>query len=628
MAKTIYLLQFNNYFNRVLRGPYATADQYWDTAGGGLPVAQIKNMSLWNPNDGVDTEITSNVGLTAVPDYALVCDNDTVLQRWYVTEARRIAGTQYKLVLHRDLIADNKASIMSNVNNYVERGWCDVSNDAIYNEEPLTFNQIKTKQHPMWDRTMCPWIVMYFTPNKTIDGKETAFPDGSSLTFIDPSDSTKKFIIQYKYRSSDVISSDDSIIKLPDAPYAMMALPYKDKKYYNGSALLGTITKDDALKIAQETSRKYSSGGWLMDIQMLPYCPCREIIRSDGDIDLSKAKAFANVWYDDASASSPTNKIGGVICCSKSSFTTSIYSLNSSTPFTLTVADIKRDNLVLKARMVSPNGNGVFEFSPAKMVYANNATVGFEATCTYMPYQPYIKVAPKFARLYGGQYFDTRGLICGGDFSLPQISDSWEAYQINNKNYQAMFNRQIESLELQQKVGTASDIAGAVSGLSSGVAGGAVSGSLAGGPIGSLVGGIAGGSMSLIGGTADVVTNAILRSDQREAMIEQHQYQLQNIQALPYSITKVNTFNIDNLYVPYIEIYDCSEYEASNLDNFLKLRGYTINRYGKLEDYVEPNATTWVKGVVLRLDSLSDDAHYAAAIADEVSQGFYITSSV
>lgn len=615
MAKTIYLLQYNNYFNRTVKGENFHYVSEYSSKGGATIVGQITNMSLWNPNDGVDTTITSNLGLTAIPDYCIVSDN-YVTQRWFVTEAKRLQGQQYRLTLHRDLIADNYNEILNNDDTYVERGWCDVSNPAIYNQEPITFNQIKTKQYPMWDSTMCPWIVMYFTPNKIIDGQETAFPDSTAMTFLDVSDTSKKFIVQYKYRTSETASETDSIIQLPNAPYAMMTLPYATKKYYNGNTLVGTINKEDALKIAQETSRKYSSGGWLMDLQMLPYCPCKEVIRADGDIDLSKAITFANVWYDDATSGSLTNKIGGVICCSISSFTTSIYSLDKTTPYELTVLDVKRDNLVQTARLVSPNGNGVFEFSPAKMVYSDNSKLRFTASCTYMPYQPYIKVAPVFSRLYGGQYFDSRGLICGGDFSLPQISDRWEAYQTNNKNYQAMFNRQIESLELQQKWQGGQDIANAITGTLSGVAMGSV--------VGGGVGATAIGAASAVGGALDVYSNAILRADQRSAMIDQHNMQLQNIQALPYSVTKLTTFNIDNLYVPYLEIYDCTDYEAANLDDYLKLRSYTINRYGKINDYCKPNATTWIQATPIKFDSIRDDAHYIAALADELKQGIYI----
>lgn len=626
MAKTIYLLQYNNYFNRTVKGEhFYSIDNY--TSNGATIVGQITNMSLWNPNDGVETTITSNLGLTAVPDYCIVCENSNVVQRWFVIEAKRLQGQQYRLTLRRDLIADNYNEILNNNDTYVERGWCDVSNPAIYNQEPMTFNQIKNNQRSMFDKSLCPWIVMYFTPNKTINGTETAFPDDTALSFTDEFDSTKKFIVQYKYRTADAATDHDTVIKLPDAPYAMMALPYATKDYYDGDTKLGTITREQAMQIAQATSRKYSSGGWLMDIQLLPFCPCIEVLRPDGNIDLSKAVANARVYYDDVSLQSLSKKIGGVICCRKSTFQANIYDATGAL-FKVHIYDIKVENQSTMCRLVSPNGNGVFEFSPAKMTYANDKDIGFLTRCTYMPHQPYIRVFPQFSRMYGGDYNDYRGLICGGDFSLPQISDSWEAYQIQNKNYQAMFNRQIESMDKQQTAGLISDITGAVSGTVSGVAGGALSGSMIGGGAGAIAGGVIGGVASIAGGVADIGINAYLRADQREAAIQQHNWQLQNIQALPYSVTKVNNFNVDSNNVPYLEVYACDDSEVDNFIKYLDLRSYSINRYGRLTDYIKPTGRTFLKGMIVRLAAIADDSHYMAAIADEVNQGFYIEKGV
>lgn len=621
MAKTIYLLQYNNYFNRTVKGE--TFENPADYLSAGTLCARVDNVTLWNPNDGVDTTFTTNVGITAIPDYALVCEGINVLQRWFVIEAKRLQGQQYRLTMHRDLIVDNYDEILHNEDTFVERGWCDVSNPAIYNQEPLTFNQIKNNQRSMFDKTLCPWIVMYFTPNKTIDGKETAFPDGPALNFTDEYDSTKKFTVQYKYRAADAVTDSDTIIKLPDAPYAMMALPYATKDYYNGETKLGTITRQQALQIAQATSRKYGSAGWLMDIQLLPFCPCIEVLRTDGNIDVSKAVANARVYYDDTSSASLVNKIGGVICCSKSTFQSNIYT-STGVLFKVHVFDIKIENQTTKYRLVSPNGNGVFEFSPAKMTYANDTDIGFLARCTYMPYQPYIRVFPQFARMYGGDYNDYRGLICGGDFSIPQISDSWEAYQVQNKNYQAMFNRQIESMDLQNRIGFAQDITGVFSGTASAGISGATTGLLAGGPVGAAIGAAAGTTLSAAAGVADVVTNRMLRADQREAAIQQHNWQLQNIQALPYSVTKVNNFNVDSNYVPYLEVYVCDDSETDNFIKYLALRSYSINRYGQLLNYLKPTGRTFLKGMLIRMAEVDDDSHYLAAIADEVNQGFYI----
>ena len=73
-------------------------------------------------------------------------------------------------------------------------------------------------------------------------------------------------------------------------------------------------------------------------------------------------------------------------------------------------------------RLVSQNYSAIFEFSPAK----SGGVDGFLADCTYKPWSPYIHILPRLKGLYGDNFVhidDARGLICGGDMSLPQLSN-------------------------------------------------------------------------------------------------------------------------------------------------------------------------------------------------------------
>ena len=73
-------------------------------------------------------------------------------------------------------------------------------------------------------------------------------------------------------------------------------------------------------------------------------------------------------------------------------------------------------------RLVAQNYSAIFEFSPAK----SGGVDGFLADCTYKPWSPYIHILPKLKGLYGDNFVsidDARGLICGGDMSLPQLSN-------------------------------------------------------------------------------------------------------------------------------------------------------------------------------------------------------------
>ena len=127
-----------------------------------------------------------------------------------------------------------------------------------------------------------------------------------------------------------------------------------------------------------------------------------------------------------------------------------------------------------------------------------------------------------------------------------------------------------------------------------------------------------------VGGGMDIVANKELRADQRDAMIDQYNMSLGNIRAMPSTVTKLGSILADQPLNPYLEIYDCTEKEKINFDNYLSLKSYNISRYGKFSDYVKPTGRTWLQGTFVRLNGVSDDAHYLAAIADEVKQGFYI----
>ena len=73
-------------------------------------------------------------------------------------------------------------------------------------------------------------------------------------------------------------------------------------------------------------------------------------------------------------------------------------------------------------RLVSQNYSAIFEFSAAK----SGGVDGFLADCTYKPWSPYIHIMPRLKGLYGDNFVsidDARGLICGGDMSLPQLSN-------------------------------------------------------------------------------------------------------------------------------------------------------------------------------------------------------------
>ena len=151
----LYLLKFNNYYNRIVK-KFDTLAEYLVTPYYNNDVVENVN---FNPNDGVDTEqiINSNGKF----DYCILSDGITIESRWFIIECKRERNGQYRLTLRRDLVADNYNSII-NAPTFIEKATVSNSDPAIFNNENMGFNQIKTSETLLKDETGCAWIVGYY----------------------------------------------------------------------------------------------------------------------------------------------------------------------------------------------------------------------------------------------------------------------------------------------------------------------------------------------------------------------------------------------------------------------------------------------------------------------------------
>jgi hypothetical protein len=273
-------------------------------------------------------------------------------------------------------------------------------------------------------------------------------------------------------------------------------------------------------------------------------------------------------------------------------------------------------------RLCSPNYNGVFEFKTT----ANGGLNYFEVNATYKPYTPYIHLNPNFGRLYGQDFNDQRGLILGGDFSIAAMTSAWQNYQLQNKNYQNIFDRQIQNMEINNNMARIQEGFGVLSGTLQGAASGATTGALSGaGPYGAIAGGIIGGVTSLAGGIGDLVINETLRNETLDYTKDMFGYNLGNIKALPNSLTKSSAFDINNKIFPFLEFYTATTEEKEALKDKIKYNGMTIMRTGFLKNIIITIPKQgYVKGKIIRLDNFEDDYHVANTIGDEVNKGFFI----
>lgn len=392
------------------------------------------------------------------------------------------------------------------------------------------------------------------------------------------------------------ISKPEARYHLEDQPYDMFAIPYSDdlEIYKNGTKLFNA-NKSIAVNIATQITAATGSAN-VYDVQLLPYCPVRYCILDDGTFDVKTSKV-------DYVQDKNKNNIGIILWATTSSFTVNISNEITST-------NPKVENLTDKWRLCSPNFNGQFEFSVAM----NGGVDYFNVDCTYKPFNPYIHVNPNFKKMYGQDFNDARGLICAGDFSLPQVTKAWADYQLNNKNYENIFNREIQNLQVQQKAQRIGDIASLVGGIAGGAGGGAFFGT---------GGAVAGAGISAFGGAMDLAIGDKLRAEAMDYKRDMFGMQMGNIQALPSNITKTTAFTYNNKLFPILEYYTCTIEERNALLDKLKYNGMTVGRIGKIADYLANASDQYIKGRIIRIEGVSDDFHYYKAISDEIYKGAF-----
>ena len=430
----------------------------------------------------------------------------------------------------------------------------------------------------------------------------------------------------------------------------VFAIPFSDnfKMYTEVDAETGepdpnslvTISKQVALQAAITMAQ---AGSNVYDIQILPYFPNPNMVSTltEGEYDeegyiynetwintgLFTEDVHFNYFYN--TADTPI----GVIFWSR----TSVFSVDINQRITLSSTnplELKISNECDLYRLTSPNYSGSFEFSLAK---TGGRIEKFNADCTYKPYSPYIHVTPDLSGLYGENFSsidDARGLICGGDFSITKIVSNWEQYEIQNKNYQAIFDRQIQNMDVNNQIAKEQldwkVFAGYFGGGVGGAVGGAMSGAKVGGGYGAAAGAIVGGGMgilgSIVGGEMDKQWLQRQQAEAKDYTMDMYGYQLGNIKALPYALSKTSAQTNNNKIFPFVEHFSATEVEKEALRSKIGYNGMTIMRIGKLNEYATSDyfENVYVKGQLIRLDNINDDFHIADAIYQEVRKGFFI----
>ena len=561
----------------------------------------------------------SNISVKSSPDYST---NINILGNKF-NELMQAVYNSDKTILINALSLDSPQAIkdMSNLLSYNGKIVLDTENSTYYK---INITSVSDK----------------FTYNVPASGTSYNALNAITKSVIKSDANDKAFVIEvqgnkYSYTKTEVtLDSYEYTIDLNhqtlnDQIYDMFVIPY-----WTGisTTLIGVGTTQSfgndgekaGLAVANDLIKANSSNGKLKDIQILPYFPMPSIVTEDSSFgfpvsEIKLPDATYVSWIKDSKG----NNVNAIIWCNQSqfSFTRQIKAdIGETIPYT---DNVKLSNECDLIRLVAPNHQSMFEFNPAKNGSKANDLI-LEVECTYKPYQPSIHVKPQFDKLYGPNdlYKDERGLLFSGDFSMTQGTDAWTQYKRQNVNYLNIFDRQIQNMEISNKIqNTQSIISGVVGALGAGVGVGVATGNAG------L--GIGAGLLSGIGGAIDYGMQRELQNEALDYKRDIFNYQLGNIKALPDTISKIDAFNNVFALWPIVEYYTCTDEEKKAVANKIAYNSMSVGRIGKIKDfkdnkwsYGDITSKGYIKGSLIRVD-IDEDTHYINELANEIYKGAY-----
>lgn len=183
MKAYIFLLEYNNYFDRTIKKAGDDLGHYLDMDC----LSYVAEKVNFAPNDELEASIVINSDANC--DYALVIDSEeypartaAIASRWFVTSHVRSRAGQWTYSLKRDVIADNYDAVKS-APCFVEKGVPPIGSPLAFNEEGLGFNQVKTGETLLKDASASPWIVGYVSKDAYVDPIELPAP--SDIDYIE-----------------------------------------------------------------------------------------------------------------------------------------------------------------------------------------------------------------------------------------------------------------------------------------------------------------------------------------------------------------------------------------------------------------------------------------------------------
>ena len=185
-----------------------------------------------------------------------------------------------------------------------------------------------------------------------------------------------------------------------------------------------------------------------------------------------------------------------------------------------------------------------------------------------------------------------------------------------------MFDRQIKNMDVQNDINKQGAIAQLIASPITGGASLAAAGAQMGGVNGMAIGAGIGATVGAATSALDFRNNLRMMEENRQYKIDMYGYNLQNIQAIPTSLTKTSALTYNTRVWPFIEYYTCTDAERNALKDKMKYNGMTIMKIGKLTDYLL-GEDKFYKGQLIRLN-IKVDSHMAYEIYNELNKGVYL----
>ena len=423
-------------------------------------------------------------------------------------------------------------------------------------------------------------------------------------------------VVEGEY-SIDYPGKTEKIIN-KNAPFDLFCIPFSDDMKIKVGNLEFQANKEFSMSIGSEIARNL--GAACYDVQLLPFCPMTGFTIEDNGktFNINSTDTKRRTFVKNANK----DNVYVLFWSAASSGTKNIFK-SDQTPYA-TVSNKKIENECDFYRLVSPNYNGQFEFSAAK----NGGIRYFNVDYTYLPYSSYIHVNPDFSDLYGQDFNDARGLICQGDFSIMYLSDAWVNYQIQNKNYNNIFDREIQNMDTIHSIeNTQKRIAGAINAAATGATVAAAGSGILGKAVSAGAGIITAGA-SYAGAEADILFGNKIYEENKSYKKDIFEYSLDNVRALPNSIAKTTAYTENNKIFPVLEYYSCTDEEKNILAKEIAQRGMTIGSIDYIASYASNTweyngivARNFIKAQLIKTDI--EDNHIADVLSTELAKGLY-----